>query len=368
MSARAATATTVEWRVTLLRAAALGSGAAAVLLLVAIAWLEVLARDDSRVAESPGLLIVGLMGVLAPTGVGTFLALRRPANAVGWLLHRARADLGRQRPRRAVRQLRAARPAWSTSRRARGRIARAVLMALAVRPAGPDRALLSRRPAGLAHTQVARDRHRGHHRRDKCVRDPRERRARSAARWLHAGLHALGSSWQSSDHGRHPRPLRLPDRRPVDIVRRLRRARGVERRQLTYFAYGALLVPTSLGTCLLVWRPARHRHAGGRALARRSHRGAPGSDRDRDPPLPALRHRPDRQPHTRLRRGQRTARCRLSRPRRVAHADLRDGRERPVAARHRARDGRSSRRRSCRCERASSASSTGISRAGASRP
>ena len=37
----------------------------------------------------------------------------------------------------------------------------------------------------------------------------------------------------------------------VDIARRLRRARGVERRQLICFAYGALLVPSGLGLCLV---------------------------------------------------------------------------------------------------------------------
>src|SRR4029078_5657404 len=38
----------------------------------------------------------------------------------------------------------------------------------------------------------------------------------------------------------------------VDIVRRLRRARGVERRQLTAFAYGALLVPASISFCFIL--------------------------------------------------------------------------------------------------------------------
>ena len=252
MSARAATATTVEWRVTLLRAAALGSGAAAVLLLIAIAWLEVLARDDSRVAESPGLLIVGLMGVLAPTGVGTFLALRRPANAVGWLL----LGLGLT---------------WAASGLGELYGNYGLLVRPGALPGALEVASLARYSWPWLFTLLILI----------VLCFPEGRPASRTRRWLAIGtvattavtsvfgilandeldppldgytpaFTALGSSWQFLTMAGILGLFACLIGSSVDIVRRLRRARGVERRQLTYFAYGALLVPTSLGTCLLV--------------------------------------------------------------------------------------------------------------------
>ncbi len=85
MNARAATAE-LEWKPWLVRAAAIGSGSAVVLLIVPITWLTILGRDDSRIGDGPVFNAIGAIGILSTAGVGSFLALRRPANAVGWLL------------------------------------------------------------------------------------------------------------------------------------------------------------------------------------------------------------------------------------------------------------------------------------------
>ena len=84
MNARAATAELV-WQPWLVRAAAIGSGSAVVLLILPIAWLTILGRDDSQIDDGLVFTTIGAIGILSTAGVGSFLAFRRPANAVGWL-------------------------------------------------------------------------------------------------------------------------------------------------------------------------------------------------------------------------------------------------------------------------------------------
>jgi signal transduction histidine kinase len=248
VSTRAATTTALEWKPARLRLAAIGLGAAAVLLLIPIAWLEVLVRDDSRVAETPGFVVLAVMGVLAPAVVGAFLAVRRPANAVGWLLIAlgltwATVGLGDLyagygllvRPGAVPGALEVA----SLSSYSWPCLFALLVLIVLCFPEGRPASRARRRLAIAAIATTVATVAFGITSNDK-LEPPLDGYAPAFTvldshwQWLlFAGILGLiGSS--------------------VDIVRRLLRARGVERRQLTYFAYGALLVPTSLGICLLV--------------------------------------------------------------------------------------------------------------------
>ena len=89
----------------------------------------------------------------------------------------------------------------------------------------------------------------------------------------------------------------------ASLVVRFRRSRGEERLQLKWFTYaGALLPLVLLGDFL----PADGRQ---RAV-RRGDLAPAGRRRDRDPALPAVRHRPADQPHPGLRAAHRPARRR----------------------------------------------------------
>ena len=99
---------------------------------------------------------------------------------------------------------------------------------------------------------------------------------------------------------------------------RLRRAGGVERQQIKWFAYAA--AATVSGATLAYIIPVGDRHTNlvraGRIRAQRGLRtGHPDLCRDSDPALPALRHRPPHQPHPRLRFAYRDARAGLLRRR-----------------------------------------------------
>jgi hypothetical protein len=70
VSARAAVSApaTIDVGSALVRATALACGAVVVLMLIPAAWLELLARDDSRVGDSPVIIVLFFVVVAtAPT-------------------------------------------------------------------------------------------------------------------------------------------------------------------------------------------------------------------------------------------------------------------------------------------------------------
>ncbi len=249
MNARAATAT-LDWKPALLRMAALGSGAFALLLFIPAAWLQILSRDDTRIAEDPGFFAIAILGVVSTAGVGSFLALRRPANAVGWLLIALGlvwalggvADLygtygllvrdGALPGSLEVASLAAYNWPWI--------FALLVLIVVSF-PEGRPASRTRRRLAGgvLVAASITTAFGLTAHARLEAPLDAYE-----------PAFALLGDGWQAGIWVGILGLFGAVVGATVDIVRRLRRARGIERRQLTYFAYGALLVPTSIGVCL----------------------------------------------------------------------------------------------------------------------
>jgi signal transduction histidine kinase len=86
VSVGATTSARVEIGSTWTRVAALGAGVSFLLLLVPGVWLEVLERSDSQIRDSPAVIAINSLAILTAAIVGAFLALRRPDNAIGWLL------------------------------------------------------------------------------------------------------------------------------------------------------------------------------------------------------------------------------------------------------------------------------------------
>jgi hypothetical protein len=60
--------------------------AAAIGVSVSFLWPEALERSDARIRDSLAVIAVSSLAFLTTASVGAFLALRRPANAIGWLL------------------------------------------------------------------------------------------------------------------------------------------------------------------------------------------------------------------------------------------------------------------------------------------
>ena len=251
MNARAAAAT-LEWKPMLVRAAAIGSGAGVVLLIIPIAWLEILGRDDSRVSDGPVFTTIALMGVLSTAGVGSFLAARRPANAVGWLLIAlglawALGGLGDIYGRYGLLarggELPGALEAATVAQSTWPWLFALLVLIVVCFPEG--------RPVSRARRQIA---------------------AAAIATATITSVFAvatggeldpplgdyspafafLDGAWQAGVLVGVCGLLAAVIAASADIVRRLRRARGVERRQLTAFAYGALLVPASISFCFIL--------------------------------------------------------------------------------------------------------------------
>ena len=251
MNARAATAE-LEWQPWLVRAAAIGSGSAVVLLIVPIAWLTVLGRDDGRIDDGLVFSTIGAIGILSTAGVGSFLAFRRPANAVGWLLIAlglvwglgGLGDLyGRYgllaRDGGLPGALEAATLAQNTWPWLFALLALIVVSFPEGRPVsrGRRRIAVAAAAAGLltcaSGIAIGDD-----------LDPPLEDYSPAFA--------FLGGAWQAAVFVGVCGLLAAVIAASVDIVRRLRRARGVERRQLTAFAYGALLVPASISFCFIL--------------------------------------------------------------------------------------------------------------------
>ena len=252
MSARALTRAAVDWQPGLVRAAAIGAGAIVVLLLVPVAWLEYLARGNDDLFQGWGWFGFSSLAALSTAGVGCFLAVRRPANAVGWLLVAigftwVAGGLGDVYGGYGLLVAHDGMPG-ALAVASLSRYTWPVLFALLVltvvcfpegRPASRLRRLVAL--GAVATTTVI------------CTVgilsndefDPPLERLTPAFQLLGPGwgvvriiaifglFACLLAGWG-------------------DIVLRLRRARGVERRQLLCFGYVALLLPLSLGLCLVL--------------------------------------------------------------------------------------------------------------------
>ena len=247
MNARAVSAT-IDWRPALLRAAAVAPGVAVVLLLIPVVWLELLSATTRASAADWGFTAIAALGVVSTTGVG--VVPRRPAAGQPRRLapDRARAGLGARRARRAVRRLRPARPrdgdlpgaleVASLTRYLWPWLFALLVLIVACFPEGrPD---LARTPAPGARRRSRRPpspRSRGSWRTASSIRRcaPTSRPSScSAGAWQWVTMAAILGLFGAVVGA------------TADIVLRLRRARGMERRQLTAFAYGALLVPASI--------------------------------------------------------------------------------------------------------------------------
>ena len=144
---------------------------------------------------------------------------------------------------------------------------------------------------------------------------------------------------------------------------RFRRAVGVERLQLLWLTYGALLIPLTLIACLVesaVGGTERAAHPD--RACRRAH-GRSRGDRRRRLPLPALRHRADLQPDAGLRRAHRRSGCGVSRALPRSRSARRRSRRR-----RRGRRRRSSRWGSSHCGRCCNDGCSGSSMATAPTP
>lgn len=252
MNVRIAAAGAVDVRPALLRALAIGAGTAVVLLIIPIAWLEVLTRDDTRVHDGPVLIALATVGLLSTGGVGAFLAARRPANAVGWLLIAiglvwAASALGDLYSGYGL-LVRGGRLPGALEVASLARYTWALLFGLLVLtvvcfPEGVPASRVRRRLAYGAIATTAVTCAFGIASNDKLdapLDGVRPAFLVLSPGWqfvLLAGIIGLFISLLGG---------------ALDIVVRTRRARGVERRQLLCFAYGALLVPISLAVCLVL--------------------------------------------------------------------------------------------------------------------
>lgn len=252
MNVRAAPVTALDWKPVLLRAIAIGAGTAVVLLLIPTAWLEVLGRHDSRVHDGSVFIAVAAIGVLTSAGVGAFLAARRPANAVGWLLIAlglvwSASGLGELYGKYGLLDRHGALPGAlevaSLARYTWPLLFGLLLLVVVCFPEGRPASRVRRRLAlsGIAATAVT------------CISGlaSNDKLDAPLERYRPA-FNVLSPAWQSVLLVGIIGLLACLIGCAIDIVLRLRRARGVERRQLICFAYGALLVPTSLALCLIV--------------------------------------------------------------------------------------------------------------------
>ena len=238
----------------LVRAAGDRARSRVVLLLVPIAWLDLVVPDDSRDRNptAPHSPPSAVAGILTAAGVGAFLAVRRPANAVGWLLIGLGRDLGAARGSlEQYGDYGLLHPQRRAPLARRGRLALGQQLVVDLRVARADRRVLPRGAPRVAHAPGPRRRRRSSRHsssassasppRDVSTRRSRTSRPRSAS---------------SAAPGRSPRSCASSASSPASSVPRSTSssacgtARGVERRQLVCFAYGALLVPLSIAVCL----------------------------------------------------------------------------------------------------------------------
>ncbi len=253
MNARTVTARAVDWRPTLVRAAAIGSGAAVLLLVIPAVRLEYLVRGNDALHEGWAFLALALAGALSTTGVGSFLAVRRPENAVGWLLIAlgftwVAGGLGNLyagyglvvRPGALPGALEVASLSRYTWPALFGLLVLTVVCFPEGRPATRTRRLVAR--GAIATTVLVTVF--GVLANDEALDPPLER--------FRPAFLVLGSEWQVVTLLAILGLFACLVAGSADIVLRLRRARGSERRQLICFAYGALLVPASMGLCLLL--------------------------------------------------------------------------------------------------------------------
>jgi signal transduction histidine kinase len=247
-----AATTAIDWKPALLRVAAIGSGAAVVLLLVPIAWLEVLAHDDRRVGDGPALIALAALGILTTAGVGAFLAARRPANAIGWLLIAlglvwAVSGLCDLYSGYAVLVRHGALPAGvevaSIGAYTWPPLFGLLIVTVVCFPEGRPASRMRRRLAfGAVVTTVA-----------ACgFGITSNNKLDAPLRSYTPAFNVLDPAWQFVLLAAILGLFGCLIGGSLDIVLRLRRARGVERRQLICFAYGAALVPLSLATCLVL--------------------------------------------------------------------------------------------------------------------
>ena len=211
-----------------------------------------LARNDSRVGGPPGFIVIAVVGLLATTGVGAFLAARRPANAIGWLLIAlglfwAASGLGDLYGSYGLLHRHGTLPgalevASLASCLWPGLFGLLVLIVLCF-PEGRPASRARRRLAITAIATTAVTCVFGVASNDKL--DP-------PLDGYAPAFNVLGSAWQLVALVGLVGLFGCLIGGAVDIMLRLRRARGVERRQLICFAYGALFVPGGLGLCLVV--------------------------------------------------------------------------------------------------------------------
>ncbi|MDX6540764.1 MAG: hypothetical protein QOI71_2374 [Gaiellales bacterium] len=250
MSSRAATPTVVDLRPALVRAAALGCGAVVVLLLPPLAWLEVLTRNDGKVHEDLPFVALSFVAVVTAGAVGSFLALRRPANAVGWLLMAlglvwavsGLADLyarysliTRSTPLPGAREV--ASLALYTWPPVFGLLVLTVLSFPEGRPVSRTRRRLA--VGAILTSSLA-----------TVLGVASEGKLDAPLGHVTPAFSILGGGGQIATFIAILGLFACLVACAAEIVRRLRRARGLERRQLICFAYGALLVPLSLAVCL----------------------------------------------------------------------------------------------------------------------
>jgi signal transduction histidine kinase len=252
VSTRALTREAVDWRPGLVRAAAIGSGAVVLILLVPVVWLEYLSRGNSELFDGWAAMVLADVAALSTAGVGAFLAVRRPANAVGWLLVATGftwvagglGDLyGGYGLLLRHGELPWAREVVSISRYSWPWLFGLLVLTVVCFPEGRPASRLRRRVALGAIVTTAVISILGVLANDKLdapleAYDP--------------AFRVLGPAWNTVRLVAIFGLLACLIAGSVDIVLRTRRARGVERRQLICFGYGAVLIPASLALCLLL--------------------------------------------------------------------------------------------------------------------